>query len=95
MTTWLPRGLVFAAGMVLLRLVQGTLINTYPTSSGTISVLLMAIFCVGALIWGFVDGMADAGQPGPGPAQGSGDALVDRRTGGRRGQRRGGLADPR
>ena len=83
MTTWLPRGLVFAAGMVLLsaqvtlaepwplvrvqvwqrvllRLVQGTLINTYPTSSGTISVLLMAIFCVGALIWGFVDGMADA-----------------------------------
>jgi len=60
MTTWLPRGLVFAAGMVLLRLVQGTLINTYPTNAGTISVLLVLIFGVGALVWGFLDGMSDA-----------------------------------
>lgn len=60
MTTWLPRGLVFAAGMVLLRLVQGTLINTYPTRAGTISVLLVAIFCLAALAWGFLDGSADA-----------------------------------
>ncbi len=60
MTTWLPRGLVFAAGMVLLRLVQGTLINTYPTNAGTISVLLVMIFGVGALVWGFLDGMSDA-----------------------------------
>lgn len=60
MTTWLPRGLVFAAGMVLLRLVQGTLINTYPTNAGTISLLLVVVFCLAALAWGFLDGTADA-----------------------------------
>lgn len=60
MTTWLPRGLAFAAGMVLLRLIQGTLINIYPTHAGTISVILVALFCVGALIWGYLDGAADA-----------------------------------
>jgi len=60
MTTWLLRGLVFAAGMVLLRLVQGTLINTYPTNAGTISMLLMVVFGIGALIWGFLDGTSDA-----------------------------------
>lgn len=60
MTTWLPRGLVFAAGMVLLRLVQGTLINTYPTNAGTISALLVLAFCLAALAWGFIDGAADA-----------------------------------
>ena len=38
MTNWLPRGLVFAAGMVLLRLVQGALINLNPTRAGIISV---------------------------------------------------------
>lgn len=60
MTTWLPRGLVFAAGMVFLRLVQGALINTYPTKSGIISILLVAVFGLVALIWGFLDGTADA-----------------------------------
>ncbi len=60
MTTWLPRGLVFAAGMVLLRLVQGTLINTYPTKAGTISLVLVVLFCLGALAWGFLDGVSDA-----------------------------------
>ena len=60
MTTWLSRGLVFAAGMVLLRLVQGTLINTFPTHSGLISVLLVLLFAVGAGVWGYLDGAADA-----------------------------------
>lgn len=60
MTTWLSRGLVFAAGMVLLRLVQGTLINTYPTNAGMISLLLVVIFGLGALVWGFLDGVSDA-----------------------------------
>lgn len=60
MTTWLPRGLVFAAGMVLLRLVQGTLINTYPTNAGLISLALVVIFGLAALVWGFLDGSADA-----------------------------------
>ena len=60
MTTWLPRGLVFAAGMVLLRLVQGTLINTYPTKAGLISVALVVLFAVAALVWALLDGVADA-----------------------------------
>lgn len=60
MTTWLPRGLVFAAGMVLLRLVQGALINANPTNSGVISVLLILIFAAAALVWGWLDGTADA-----------------------------------
>lgn len=60
MTTWLPRGLVFAAGMVLLRLVQGVLINTFPTNSGVISTLLVVLFGIGAFFWGYLDGGADA-----------------------------------
>lgn len=60
MTTWLPRGLVFAAGMIVLRLVQGTLINTYPTQAGLISLVLVVIFGLAALAWGFLDGTADA-----------------------------------
>jgi hypothetical protein len=60
MTTWLPRGLVFAIGMVLLRLVQGSLINASPTNAGTISFALCALFALAALIWGLIDGMADA-----------------------------------
>lgn len=60
MTTWLPRGLVFAAGMVLLRLVQGTLINASPTNAGTISVGLVLLLALAALIWGLFDGMSDA-----------------------------------
>jgi uncharacterized membrane protein len=60
MTTWLPRGLVFAAGMVFLRLVQGTLINASPTNAGTISFLLVLVFGVAAAIWGLLDGLSDA-----------------------------------
>lgn len=60
MTTWLPRGLIFAAGMVLLRLVQGALINTYPINAGLISLSLVILFGLAALVWGFIDGTADA-----------------------------------
>ena len=60
MTTWLSRGLVFAAGMVLVRLVQGTLINTFPTHAGLISVLLVVLFGIAAAVWGYLDGAADA-----------------------------------
>lgn len=60
MTTWLPRGLAFAIGMVVLRVVQGSLINASPTNSGKISFGLMALFAIPALIWGVIDGMADA-----------------------------------
>lgn len=60
MTTWLPRGLAFAIGMVVVRLVQGSLINANPTNAGTISFALCALFGLAALIWGLIDGMADA-----------------------------------
>lgn len=60
MTTWLPRGLLFAIGMVLLRLVQGTLINASPTNAGSISLALCTVFGVAAFIGGLFDGMADA-----------------------------------
>ena len=60
MKTWLSRGLVFAAGMVLLRLVQGTLINANPTNAGMISLLLVLIFAAVAFLWGWRDGVADA-----------------------------------
>ena len=60
MTTWLPRGLVLAIGMVLVRLVQGTLINTYPTKAGTISFVLVVLFGIGAFVWALLDGMSDA-----------------------------------
>lgn len=60
MTTWLPRGLILAAGMVLLRLVQGALINTYPINAGLISLSLVILFGLAALVWGFFDGTADA-----------------------------------
>ena len=60
MTNWLPRGLAFAGGMVLLRLVQGTLINLNPTRAGIISVLLLVLFGVAAFALGLLDGRADA-----------------------------------
>jgi hypothetical protein len=60
MTTWIPRGLLLAIGMVLLRLVQGSLINASPTNAGTISFWLCALFGLAAFIWALFDGMADA-----------------------------------
>lgn len=60
MTTWLLRGLVFAAGMVILRLVQGTLINTYVTKAGLISLVLVVLYGIAAFLWGVVDGRSDA-----------------------------------
>ena len=60
MTTWLPRGLVFAIAMVVLQVVQGSLINASPTNAGSISFALCGAFGVAALIWGLLDGLADA-----------------------------------
>lgn len=60
MTSWLMRGLAFAAGMVVLRLVQGSLINASPTNAGTISTALVVLFGALAAVWGLLDGVSDA-----------------------------------
>lgn len=60
MSKWLVRGLVFAAVMVVVRVLQGALINAWDTQAGPISVVLVALFAVAALGWGYVDGRHDA-----------------------------------
>jgi predicted lipid-binding transport protein (Tim44 family) len=60
MTKWLLRGLVFAALMVVVRLVQGALLNTWETKAALISIVLVVLFAIAAFVWGFFDGRADA-----------------------------------
>jgi hypothetical protein len=60
MRDWMLRGLVFAAAMVVLRLIQGALINAWQTASLWISVGLLLLFVIGVAIWGVRDGRADA-----------------------------------
>ncbi|OBI18128.1 hypothetical protein A5712_22325 [Mycobacterium sp. E2327] len=60
------RGLVFAAAMVVVRLIQGALINAWQTQAGLISVVLLLLFVIGVVVWGVLDGRADAkAQPDP------------------------------
>lgn len=54
------RGLVFAGAMVVLRLVQGAMINAWQTQSGLISIVLLLLFVIGVAFWGVRDGRADA-----------------------------------
>jgi MFS family permease len=60
MSNWLLRGLVFAALMVIVRLLQGALINAWETRAGLISIVLVVLFAIAALAWGLVDGRGDA-----------------------------------
>jgi MFS family permease len=60
MSKWLLRGLVFAALMVIVRLLQGAMINAWETKAGLISAVLVAAFALVALAWGYVDGRTDA-----------------------------------
>jgi MFS family permease len=60
MSKWLLRGLVFAALMVIVRLLQGAMINAWETKAGLISVALVVIFAIVVFIWGLFDGRADA-----------------------------------
>lgn len=60
MTNWLRRGLVFAGIMLLLRLIQGPLINAFEAQSGLISMLLLAVFVIAVPVWAVRDGRADA-----------------------------------
>jgi hypothetical protein len=60
MRSWVLRGLVFAAAMVVVRLFQGALINAWQTQAGLISIVLLILFVIGVFVWGFFDGRADA-----------------------------------
>ena len=60
MTNWMLRGLVFGGAMVVVRLFQGTLINVWQTQAGLISIVLLLLFIVGVVTWGFIDGREDA-----------------------------------
>jgi hypothetical protein len=60
MSKWLLRGLVFAALMVIVRLLQGALINAWETRAGLISLVLVILFGVAVFVWGLADGRADA-----------------------------------
>lgn len=60
MSKWLLRGLAFAALMVVVRLLQGALINAWPTRAGLFSVTLVLAFAFVAFAWGYLDGNADA-----------------------------------
>ena len=60
MSKWLLRGLVFAALMVIVRLLQGAMINAWETKALLISVTLVALYAIAVFIWGLADGRADA-----------------------------------
>jgi hypothetical protein len=60
MNKWLLRGLVYAAAMIVLRLIQGAMINAWQTEAGLISVVLLVLFVIGVVAWGVIDGRADA-----------------------------------
>ena len=60
MSKWLLRGLVFAALMVIVRLLQGAMINAWETKAGLISVVLVVLYALVVFIWGIADGRADA-----------------------------------
>jgi MFS family permease len=60
MSKWLLRGLVFAALMVIIRLLQGAMINAWETKATLISVVLVVVYAVTAFVWGYIDGRADA-----------------------------------
>src|SRR6201996_2342482 len=60
MSSWMLRGLVFAAAMVVVRLFQGALINAWQTQAGLISIVLLLLFLTGVVIWGVLDGRSDA-----------------------------------
>ncbi len=60
MRNWILRGLVFAAAMVVVRLIQGALINAWQTHAGLISIVLLLLLVIGVAVWGVFDGRADA-----------------------------------
>ena len=60
MSKWLLRGLVFAALMVIVRLLQGAMINAWETQAGLISITLVVLYAIAVFVWGLLDGQSDA-----------------------------------
>ncbi len=60
MNKWMLRGLVYAGLMVVVRLLQGALINAWQTHATLFSVVLLLLFIIGVVVWGVMDGRADA-----------------------------------
>jgi hypothetical protein len=60
MSNWMLRGLGLGAVMVIVRLLQGAMINAWQEWAAWISVVLLLLFIVCAAIWGVIDGRADA-----------------------------------
>jgi hypothetical protein len=60
MSNWMLRGLLLAAAMVVVRLLQGAMINAWQEWAMWISVILLFLFIVAAAVWGARDGRADA-----------------------------------
>jgi MFS family permease len=45
---------------VIVRLVQGAMINAWETKAGLISAVLVVLFAIAVFVWGVLDGRADA-----------------------------------
>ncbi len=60
MSKWLLRGLVFAALMIFIRLVQGAAINAWETKAALISITLVVLYAIAVFVWGLIDGRSDA-----------------------------------
>jgi hypothetical protein len=60
MTNWMLRGLLYGAAMVVVRLIQGSLIQVMQTQAGLISIVLLVLFIAGVVFLGIIDGRADA-----------------------------------
>jgi hypothetical protein len=60
MSKWLLRGLLFAGVVLVLRLVQGVLVDTHPTQAWWTSPALGLFIAVPCIVWAFFDGRADA-----------------------------------
>ncbi|HSS25736.1 MAG TPA: B-4DMT family transporter [Mycobacterium sp.] len=60
MSNWILRGTVLAAVMVVVRLLQGAMINAWQEWAGLISVGLLLLFVICTAVWGVIDGRADA-----------------------------------
>ncbi|MGB8404073.1 MAG: B-4DMT family transporter, partial [Mycobacterium sp.] len=60
MSKWLLRGVVLAALMVIIRLLQGAMIGAWEKQALWISISLLVVFGIVTFVWGLLDGQKDA-----------------------------------